>query len=223
MMSEKYKCPYCGVAFYETPDNTKERRISFWHNQEDFEKAYDYSCVSADIAVTYHYCPSCHEYSVRLASRKGLFSFNYPPYIGITLPDYIPEAIRRDYTEACSILDASPKASATLSRRCLQGMIRDFWGVKAGNLAGEIELIKDKIPADQYRVLNGVRRLGNIGAHMEKDANLIVDIDPGEAQKLIKLLELLFKDWYIAQHDREELYREILTIDQEKQEQRHPN
>mgnify|MGYP000115348012 CR=1 FL=1 len=48
-------------------------------------------------------------------------------------------------------------------------------------------------------------------------------IDPGEAQKLIKLLELLFKDWYIAQHDREELYNDILAIDKDKQEQRHPD
>ena len=85
-----------------------------------------------------------------------------------------------------------------------------------------IDLIKDKIPADQYRVLNGVRRLGNIGAHMEKDVNLIVDIDPGEAQKLVKLLELLLKDWYIARHEREELYREILVIDEKKQDERHP-
>ena len=92
----------------------------------------------------------------------------------------------------------------------------------SGNLAGEIDLIKDKIPADQYRVLNGVRRLGNIGAHMEKDVNLIVDIDPGEAQKLVKLLELLLKDWYIARHEREELYREILVIDDKKQDERHP-
>lgn len=125
--------------------------------------------------------------------------------------------------EACSILDVSPKASATLARRCLQGMIRDFWNVKAGNLASEIDLIKDKIPADQYKVLNGVRRLGNIGAHMEKDVNMIVDIDPGEAQKLVRLLELLLKDWYIARHEREELYREILVIDEKKQDERHPD
>ena len=108
-------------------------------------------------------------------------------------------------------------------RRCLQGMIRDFWNVKAGNLASEIDLIKDKIPADQYKVLNGVRRLGNIGAHMEKDVNMIVDIDPGEAQKLVRLLELLLKDWYIARHEREELYREILVIDEKKQDERHPD
>ena len=179
--------------------------------------------ITSDVAVTYHYCPSCHEYSVQLASTKNLFSFNYPPYMGMALPEYIPEAIRTDYFEACAILDKSPRAAATLARRCLQGMVRNFWEVKSGNLAGEIDSIKDKIPADQYKVLNGVRRLGNIGAHMEKDVNLIVDIDPGEAQKLIKLLELLFKDWYIAQHDREELYNDILAIDKDKQEQRHPD
>ena len=107
-----------------------------------------------------------------------------------------------------------------MARRCLQGMIRDYWRVKAGNLASEIDLIKDKISVAEYRVLNGIRRLGNIGAHMEKDVNLIVDIDPGEAQKLVKVLELLLKDWYIARHDRNELYQEIFEIDQDKQEQR---
>ncbi len=45
-------------------------------------------------------------------------------------PSYIPSPIMDDYREACAIADLSPKASATLSRRCLQGMIRDFWGGK---------------------------------------------------------------------------------------------
>lgn len=222
-MAKKYKCPYCGVVFYETAENTKIRRVSFSHDQEDFEGMYSCRWLASDMVVTYHYCPSCHEYAIQIAGPNDIFMFNYPPYTGIVLPDYIPEAIRTDYTEACSILDASPKAAATLARRCLQGMIRNFWGVKSGNLAEEIDSIKDKISADQYKVLNGVRRLGNIGAHMEKDVNLIVDIDPGEAQKLIKLLELLFKDWYVAQHDREELYNDILAIDRDKQEQRHPD
>jgi hypothetical protein len=54
-------------------------------------------------------------------------------------PEYIPQPIREDYEEACLICDLSPKASATLSRRCLQGIIRDFWGVKPGRLVDEIE------------------------------------------------------------------------------------
>ena len=99
-LSEKYKCPYCGVAFYEASDNTKERRISYNFDQKDFDGPYGYNSILSDIVAVYHYCPSCHEYSVQLASSKGLFSFNYPPYTGITLPDYIPEAIRKGVEDA---------------------------------------------------------------------------------------------------------------------------
>ena len=69
-MAERYKCPYCGVAFYESADNTKERRISFWNNQEEFERICTYSCIRADIVATYHYCPACHEYSIQMASTE---------------------------------------------------------------------------------------------------------------------------------------------------------
>ena len=224
MYDKKYRCPNCGVSFYETGSNTTQRKISYDCSQEEAKNMIQsgYECLlKQPISAVYHYCPACHEYSVQITGPNNSFSFTYPPFRGLTLPEYIPAALRNDYNEACAILDASPKAAATLARRCLQWMIRDFWGVNEGNLAKEIEKIKEKIPADQYRVLDGVRRLGNIGAHMEKDVNLIVDIDPGEAQKLIKLLELLMKDWYIARHNREELYNDILAIDQDKQQQRH--
>ena len=119
-----------------------------------------------------------------------------------------------------AILHLSPKASATLSRRCLQGMIRDFFQISKSNLFEEINAIKDKIPADQWAVLDGVRRIGNIGAHMEKDINLIVDIEPDEAQKLIKLIELLLQQWYIERHNQQELFADIIGIDQAKQQER---
>ena len=129
-------------------------------------------------------------------------------------------AIRSDYEEASAILHLSPKASATLSSRCLQGMIRDFFQISKSNLFEEINAIKDKIPADQWAVLDGVRRIGNIGAHMEKDINLIVDIEPDEAQKLIKLIELLLQQWYIERHNQQELFADIIGIDQAKQQER---
>lgn len=224
MSDTKYRCPHCGVSFYEAAENTSEQKISYGCSQEETRGKIYRGCeclLKQPISAVYHYCPACHEYSVQITGPNNIFSFTYPPFRGLTLPEYIPAALRNDYNEACAILDASPKAAATLARRCLQGMFHDYWGVNEGNLAKEIAKIKEKIPADQYRVLDGVRRLGNIGAHMEKDVNLIVDIDPGEAQKLIKLLELLMKDWYIARHDREELYNDILAIDQDKQQQRH--
>ena len=62
----------------------------------------------------------------------------------------------------------------------MQGIIRDFWGISKSRLVDEIDALKDKIHPSQWKVIDGVRRIGNIGAHMEKDINLIVDIDTDE-------------------------------------------
>jgi hypothetical protein len=75
-------------------------------------------------------------------------------------------------------------------------MIRDFWGVTKNRLIDEIEAIRDKVDGDTWASIDAVRALGNIGAHMEKDINLIVDVDADEAETLLELIEQLFDDWY---------------------------
>ena len=144
----------------------------------------------------------------------------YPPAIFQRFPDYVPLAIRTDYMEACAITGRSPKAAATLARRCLQGMIHDFWGIHEKNLNAEITQLKGKIPASQWRAIDAVRSIGNIGAHMEHDVNLIVEVEPDEARKLVLLIEHLIEKWYIDHHDAEELYAELTAIGQEKAEAR---
>ena len=74
----------------------------------------------------------------------------------------------------------------------------------------------DKVTPAQWKAIDSLRSLGNIGAHMEKDVNEIIEIDDGEAEKLIKLIELLMEKWYIARHDEEELLSEIVEIKNEK-------
>ncbi len=135
-----------------------------------------------------------------------------------SFPDYIPKPILDDYNEACLIKDLSPKASATLSRRCLQGIIRDFWKnkIKPGKLANEIEQIKEEVEELTWQAIDAVRSVGNIGAHMEKDINLIVDVEPNEAELLINLIETLLKDWYIARHDRESSLQELVKLGKDK-------
>ena len=57
----------------------------------------------------------------------------------------------------------------------------------------------------EYEIVNAidhVREIGNIGAHMEADINVIIDVDPDEAQRLIGLAELLFDEWYRAREQR---------------------
>lgn len=120
-------------------------------------------------------------------------------------PEYIPVSIRRSYYEACRIVHLSPTASAALARRCLQGMIRDFWQVpdsKRGNLGAEISYIKDRVDPTTFQAILDVRSIGDIGAHMDKFVDQIVDIEPDEAELLIELIETLFKDWYVQKHER---------------------
>lgn len=140
-------------------------------------------------------------------------------------PDYIPQQIRDDYREACLVQTLSPKASATLARRCLQGMIRDFGQVKPGHLFHEIDRLADAVrdgtaprdvSIDSIAALTSVRKIGNIGAHMEADVDLIVSVDESEAQELIGLLELLLEEWYVERHKRTARFSRIGAIEAEK-------
>ena len=126
-------------------------------------------------------------------------------------PNCIPAVLRTDYQEACAIAALSPKASATLSRRVLQGMIRDFCGISKRRLVDEINALQvlvneGKAPAgvsaESVEAIDHVRGIGNIGAHMEKDINHIIGVDPQEARLLIELIEILFKEWYVERKNR---------------------
>ncbi|HGW3588717.1 DUF4145 domain-containing protein [Serratia sp. 2C06] len=135
-------------------------------------------------------------------------------------PDYIPKVILDDYKEAALICNLSPKASATLARRCIQGMIRDFWGVKAGRLVDEINAIEGQVDHGTWEAINAIRSIGNIGAHMERDINLIVDVEPEEAELLIQLIEVLLKDWYVEREERHRRTSKIVELAKAKQAER---
>ena len=140
-------------------------------------------------------------------------------------PEYIPKAIVDSYTQACRIKSLSPMASATLARRCLQGMVRDFCVIEGRTLWHELQALQDAVDADtapgnvtpeSVLAIDHVRQIGNIGAHMEKDIDLIVDIDPGEADTLIELIELLFKEWYVARRDRADTLERLKKTAEDK-------
>lgn len=224
-MSGGFQCPYCNMIMSLSYTTHKVQYPSFdnhtgYYYVSKTEQKADESCLQID----YYKCPNCGQYTIHaIGIGAAIRDVNVPirPISSAKqFPEYIPVAIRQDYEEACAIISLSPKASATLSRRCLQGMIRDFWDIKESNLSKAIEKLEGKIPVPQWNVINGVRRIGNIGAHMEKDINLIVDIDPDEAQKLIKLIEHLLEQWYINRHEQELLYADIIGIDKSKQSER---
>jgi len=134
-----------------------------------------------------------------------------PQSSALVFPDYVPIAVRQDYQEACAISSLSPKASATLSRRCLQGIIRDFHGVSRNRLVDEIAELKDNIDPMTWKAIDSVRNIGNIGAHMERDINQIIEVDENEAELLLRLIEVLIKDWYIRRHEREKMMKDVIN------------
>lgn len=219
-----FQCPYCSNIMSLSDDTLQKRYPSFFSYNDPSYSIINYGYSESCVQVKFYKCPNCEEYTI-FASGKGdkvsnIDTIIHPRSLAKQFPDYIPEAIRQDYEESCAIAKLSPKASATLSRRCLQGMIRDFWNIKESNLAKAIEQLEGKIPATQWKVIDGVRRIGNIGAHMEKNINLIVDIEPDEAEKLLKLIELLMEQWYINRHQQDLLYTDIIGIDEAKQSER---
>ena len=219
---ENIKCPYCGISL-----SISQNRTSIYVDHKGnclTSKQMPFAHIQPEYKIEHYLCPDCNNTMVIFCGiEEPLMGVNktiVPASTARNFPDYIQKQIRNDYTEAYDIQHLSPKASATLARRCLQGMIRDFFQVKPGNLNDEINQIQDKTDPSVWKVIHSVRQIGNIGAHMEQDINKIVDIDPDEASKLIKLIEFLLEKWYINRHDVETLFNEINAINDEKQNER---
>ena len=53
---------------------------------------------------------------------------------------------------------------------------------------------------------------------MEKDINLIIDVEPNEADLLIELIETLLRDWYITRHERESRLEAVVALKETKED-----
>jgi len=232
MEPTSWKCPFCEHDVIKSDDNVSENHHFFGSRDKSVVKGLITSTVICPN-------PNCKQITIDAALYDAKYSSNIGKYFfssedidpittwrlqpissARTLPEYIPKPLREDYEEACSILNFSPKSSATLARRCIQGMIRDFWDIKEDNLAKEIKGIYDKVDSSTWKAIDAVRSVGNIGAHMEKDINVIIDVEPEEAQLLIKLIEDLFRDWYINDHERKQRTESIVQLAEEKKQEK---
>lgn len=220
-----WTCPFCNQNATLTNPNIS---VEYHHFKND--NKYDDRVIVTSVFV----CPNqdCREFTFKVSINEARLVTNYgwrpdkllkswqliPSSQAKPLPDYVPTVVLDDYQEACLIRDLSPKASATLSRRCLQGIIRDFWGVKKPRLIDEIDAIKDKVDPLTWQAIDAVRHIGNIGAHMEKDINLVIDVEPQEAGLLIGLIEMLIKEWYIVRHERQEQLTALVKLADDKKQ-----
>ncbi|PTM46140.1 uncharacterized protein DUF4145 [Sphingomonas aerolata] len=235
-------CPHCNVAqlIADEKIDRYSKVLSITGLAEEYVSV-DYHAIGCANPSCKKLTLSCYAYAVTKhfgINGPDRYSKNGPPLAGSRFlpkgsskpqPSYVPQVLVIDYEEACAIKDLSPKASATLVRRCLQGMIRDFCGITKDTLAKEIRALREAVDGDTapkgvasetVDAIDHVRSIGNIGAHMEKDINVIVDVDSNEAQMLIELVEMLFDEWYIARHKRNERLQAITALGSQKQEER---
>lgn len=133
-----------------------------------------------------------HEYFFlpKIAGRAGLST------------DIPEESYGKYFKEACAVLSDSPMASAALSRKCLQTLLRDQARVTHSSLNNEIQEVLDqsKLPSSLSGAIDAVRVVGNFAAHPIKSTNTgeIFDVEQGEAEWLLDTLEGLF-DYYFVQ------------------------
>lgn len=223
-MGNKWTCPYCNRPCTVGKNDVKDL-IGNGYISEEYGR---YRAISRIIVCPN---PECRQQTVSLTIKqlegqydsetKTVYRWNLlPESAAKPFPNYIPQQILNDYEEACLIQNKSPKASATLSRRCLQGIIRDFWGVKKGRLVDEINALQEKIDPITWDAINSVRHVGNIGAHMEKDVNLIIDVESEEAGLLIWLIETLLSDWYIQRYEREQRMSGLVELANRKKQEK---
>lgn len=198
------KCPHCIVEI-----NPNFQEIFLNNDKEGHWSVFYMKCPN----------PNCGKYIIDLAlgkegqnpngtrsNRLGQITkrFNVRPFSSSRppVPIEVDTLFAEDYNEACLVLTFSPKASAALSRRCLQNILREKAGVTKGDLSKEIQQVIDsgKLPSHLSESIDAIRNIGNFAAHPNKSTSSgeIIPVEMGEAEWLLDVLEALF-DFYFVQ------------------------
>lgn len=152
------------------------------------------------------HCPACDQPIIYISSyflytqETNDRLLAYPRGISRSpLPAEVPPEFAGDYNEACRVLADSPKASAALSRRCLQHLLREKASATQHNLIDQISHVMPSLPSHLAEMIDSVRVMGNFAAHPMKSTNTgeVLDVEPGEAEWLLDTLEELF-DHYLV-------------------------
>jgi hypothetical protein len=191
-------CPHCGQGVcLKNP----EVRTTYYNGavNEDGRTREVSPRGSAYPAVNFSQCPLCQKVIVQLVRNQGSPPVLVHPKTGSRRPVHkaVPVELVKDYGEAVVVLNDSPKASAALSRRCLQALLLKQ-GAKKRNLAEQLDELHDTLPGYCQSFVDNIRKLGNIAAHPKQDPTTaeILDVEPGEAEWMLELLEELFDHYY---------------------------
>lgn len=152
------------------------------------------------------YCPNkdCNNHVFIVAQNHELIEIYPPPPPAKPRPEpheSVKPPYNTDYNEAAAVLGLSPKASAALSRRILQTVIRDKAGITKANLSQEIDelIASGGLPSRINESVDAIRNIGNFAAHPIKSTNTgeIVEVEPGEAEWNLDVLDMMFDHFFV--------------------------
>ena len=209
------KCPHCGTAMRLWTDSCE---ISTEHEREGDPIA----------SVEIRFCPECNEpiIDLEIGVITGFYQGGgpewkarskeriFPVYASIQkLEGTIPQKYADQYYESYRVLPISPKASATLSRYLLQMVLHEELGITKRNLEEEIKELEKKeiVSAALVKMLQVFRKIANFGAHPKKstNSNEIVEIEKGEAEIMLDLLQELFDCIFVKPKQQEAFLERI--------------
>ena len=152
-------------------------------------------------------CPSCGEPIISIVPTEGdprsWLAYPLSPLRAIPkeVLDEDPK-VAEDYREASMLVNLSPKASAALSRRCLETILNNKAKVDPNTIISrKIQLVLDSktLPTYLHESLDAIRNYGTFGAHplVSKVTGAIVDVESGEAEYSLDILDDLFDFYYV--------------------------
>ncbi len=176
--------------------------------------------------ILYGVCPNCDNPIAYLSYGKlklsgGYFNIEEPEWQKMIYPkqarlentEDIPKIYLEDYEEGLKVVASSPKASAALTRRLLQNILREEYKIKEKSLSEEIQkfVLISGIPSHLTAAVDAIRQIGNFAAHPTKDkaTGEIVPVEMGEAEWLIEVIEALFDFTFIQPKKLEKRKKEL--------------
>lgn len=210
-------CPHCGVVVLMEPafsrfEQLPPNLIAGAMSTVRFDIGAEAHGGPSSLYATAARCPDCRQAVIAIGHRRfGPYGvplasdawFAWPRAAArAPIPASVPAHIAEDYREAALVLSLSPKASAALSRRCLQHLLREQ-GYAQHDLVKQIEAARDDLPKYLAHELDAVRTVGNFAAHPMKSVHTgeILGVEEGEAEWGIEVLEMLFEHFYLRPAD----------------------